>query len=232
MIPTKIKIWLCFVLSITTMNAQVIKTNNSGSQVDNAMITRSVTFNAADFSGSTIVTDVNILINWGIAQTACPAPSGAFAFSEETAFILVDPSGVIRVPLVVDAYDATGLGFAAGPTYSGFNSVVVSVTFDHQASVIAGVGDPVSGTFIPDYVSPTGFILNTFNGINAVGTWTLEIYDGNPGFPLCFDSYSLILNSQIGLPAELIQFMHPVSVKELQKSIGKLHQNLITITFY
>lgn len=166
---------------------QVTKTNSLGGLVDGQVVTRDVSFTAADFAGGTSVADVNVNVKWTMVDVGCP--SGVTGNNAESCFWLLSPSGT-KVVLTFDAFNTHGRGSAIPPTYTGNASVPVDLDFDDGAAALVGGSNPVSGSFRP--VEP----LNILNGENPIGSWQLKIADGQTNFPMCFTEMSISVQAQ------------------------------------
>lgn len=138
----------------------------------------SVTFSASDFPSGASITDVNILIDFLKTDGSCAAPLSGSAYHGETSFRLEAPDGT-RVVL------------ASTDTWSGNTAIQpVAVTFD-QAAAMPPSGTPVTGTF-----QPNGGNLDSFNGLDPVGTWVLQAGDTSGLDPLCVISYTITITAQ------------------------------------
>lgn len=106
---------------------------------------------------------------------------GGNPFNDEFSLVLVSPQGT-SVSLVND--------YESGETYSSANEYGgrVNVLFDDNAPMAVGGSSPVSVRFRPE--EP----LSTFMGEDPNGTWSLIIGDNFGGDPVCFYSYTLVIN--------------------------------------
>jgi len=133
-----------------------------------------VTFTASDFPLGCIISDVNVSISWLKTAGSCAAPGAGNSFHDETNFRLDGPTSQ-----VILAVPNTWFGAVSSPP--------VITVFDQAAGGIPS-GIPVSGTFLPNNGN-----LDSFNGLNALGTWNLSAGDTSSGDPLCISSYSVTI---------------------------------------
>jgi hypothetical protein len=186
----------------------VCKENLNGAVVDDGTITRTVTFQESDFTSclNNAIADIDVRIRWQMVDTDCDIPP-VFGFSEEAAFRIISPMGTF-VDIVQDAYGVI-LGAPIYPiTYQGFNSVDANVIYDDQAAVAAhGSGNPMSGSFRPH--NPFTPIL----GESPIGTWTLVIGDGSPGFPMCYREMEVCITCESIVPVEMSDLVISASGK-------------------
>ena len=182
----------CFFLSILmfgfafTAQAQTVTktyTAPSSISVDGngtyAFTLPSVNFAAADFTpGNTIVSDVNVQISWAKTDGSCTAPGTGNSFHNETNFRANGPTGN-QVILVQPG------------TYTGGGTIsTVSTTFDQAAATVVGGVNPTSGTFRPNNGN-----LNTYNGLAALGNYSISAGDTAGGDPLCITGYSITVTA-------------------------------------
>ena len=182
----------CFFLSILmfgfafTAQAQTVTktyTAPSSISVDGngtyAFTLPSVNFAAADFTpGNTIVSDVNVQISWAKTDGSCTAPGTGNPFHNETNFRANGPTGN-QVILVQPG------------TYTGGGTIsTVSTTFDQAAATVVGGVNPTSGTFRPNNGN-----LNTYNGLAALGNYSISAGDTAVGDPLCITGYSITVTA-------------------------------------
>ncbi len=133
-----------------------------------------VTFTASDFPLGCIISDVDISITWLKTDGTCVTPDIFCSFHEETNFRLDGPAAQVIL--------------AIPNTWSGcVDSPQVTTVFDQAAGGIPS-GTPVSGTFLPNNGN-----LDSFNGLNALGTWNLSAGDTAGSDPLCISSYSVTI---------------------------------------
>lgn len=133
-----------------------------------------VTFTTADFPAGSVITDVNVSINFLKTDGSCAAPATGGSFHDETNFRINSPSSSVIL---------------AGPgTWSGgVSSPAVTTVFDQSAATTPS-GTPVNGTFLP-----SGGDLNSFNSQSPFGTWVLWAGDTAGADPLCVNSYTVTI---------------------------------------
>jgi len=181
------------------LGAFATKSNSTTAFVDDAIITRSITFTAADFENRTIIGDLNLTIAFAKSNDQGFVPSSSAItpgtpYLDEIEFILSSPSGT-SVRLVSNDgswYDPVQSSFNNGN--SGFQG---EITFDQDASthVNANRDQLVSGTYLPANDLP-GQTLDAFNGESVVGTWELSIEDDEGLDGISFYSYSLAVHTR------------------------------------
>tara|TARA_R110000850_G_scaffold218852_1_gene344376 strand:- start:201 stop:4634 length:4434 start_codon:yes stop_codon:yes gene_type:complete len=138
-----------------------------------------VTFTTADFPAGSIITDVNVSINWLKTDGSCAAPATGGSFHNETNFRINNPSSN-----VILATPNTWSGGVSSPT--------VTTVFDQSAATTPS-GTPVNGTFLPN-----GGNLNNFNCQSPLGTWVLWAGDTAGADPLCVNSYTVTITAVMG----------------------------------
>lgn len=191
------------------IQAQVSKTNNTMACVNNSTADRIVNFTAGDFGGCTTIADVDITIHYRVTDNSGGNP-GAFGVHEDLDFKLISPTGTV-VPLVqhnrsapmgCGVLMACGAGGTCEASFVGsFTYIDGTVTLDQSAAAgpinrwnggaCATSEAPTSGTYQPH----EGRTLDSFNGENPVGNWTLRITDpfDNFGEWNCLMSYTLTI---------------------------------------
>ena len=176
---------LMFGLAFTAQAQTVTKTYTAPSSISvdgngtYAFTLPSVNFAAADFTpGNTIVSDVNVQISWAKTDGSCTAPGTGNSFHNETNFRANGPTGN-QVILVQPG------------TYTGGGTIsTVSTTFDQAAATVVGGVNPTSGTFRPNNGN-----LNTYNGLAALGNYSISAGDTAGGDPLCITGYSITVTA-------------------------------------
>ena len=176
---------LMFGLAFTAQAQTVTKTYTAPSSISvdgngtYAFTLPSVNFAAADFTpGNTIVSDVNVQISWAKTDGSCTAPGTGNSFHNETNFRANGPTG--NQVILVQPNTYTG-----GGTIS-----TVSTTFDQAAATVVGGVNPTSGTFRPNNGN-----LNTYNGLAALGNYSISAGDTAGGDPLCITGYSITVTA-------------------------------------
>ncbi|MCB0035634.1 MAG: cadherin repeat domain-containing protein, partial [Anaerolineales bacterium] len=171
--------------------ATISKINNTSGQADGSFITRTVTFDTADFSAGAQIESTTIAVRFEkIDGNSCAAGhQGGSAFNGEIYMYLESPAGT-QVPLVNDINDHA---VPAGPTTYNNTAYAgeVTVTFDDLAGTKAS-GLPTTGTFRPEGT------LASFNGEDPTmgnGEWILYIGDAVTNDALCFKSFTLTVNA-------------------------------------
>ena len=171
--------------------ATVSATNSIPGVADDSSFTRDVTFTAGDLGGQTIITDIDVTIDFAkFSNTVVLAP-----FYNQVEFVLTSPSGT-NFTLISNSggteivADDDFITFFQGS--GGYDGVV---TFDQSAAqpVDFNRNQIPSGTFRPD--DDTLNSLDLFNGESALGTFTLFIEDDSFGNPLRFDSFTVTLTT-------------------------------------
>jgi VCBS repeat-containing protein len=174
-----------FSLAASSWAQTVTKTNSTAAEVDAGSVERSVSFGAADFPASALVTNPVVTLDFahiddtGSGPTCGPPPvNGPLnERNDELGYDLRSPGGTTVSLIGFAAYAASGFGGR------------VSVTLDDTAaSALSGV--PTSGTFRPSQA------LSSFDGELASGTWTLVAKDSGGGDPLCHYGFSLTLTAE------------------------------------
>lgn len=174
----------------TPSKAVVIsKSNALFDTFDGSSINRSVSVAAADITmGSGLVTDVTIAVDFAkCADSISPDSGGGCdtpgdSFSEELQMTLRAPDGTAVLLVDFGTYNNGGLETA---------SARATVLFDDDASTTVG-GEPIqSGTF-----APVG-ALSDFDGLSALGNWTLTLTDDLFGQPGGFFSLTLTLETEM-----------------------------------
>ena len=178
---------LLFVVNIIAHAQTVTKTSNPSTttQVDGSgnygtVVPNSLTFSQSDFSAGCSITDVNVVIRWAKTDGTCTVPGSSNSFHAETSFRLDGPDGTQVVLIQPNTYTGTA-------TMS-----LITTTFDQSAGTLAGGVTPTGGTFRPNNGN-----LNSFNGTNGIGTWTLRAGDTGGGDPLCIDWWRVIITTTV-----------------------------------
>lgn len=187
----------------------VTATNSTTGFADNSNFLRTVTFLAGDFSGSSLITDLDVSITFAkhdgesfISEGSATATSTPFF--NEIEFVLTSPSGT-NITLISNDGDTE---IVAADNFESFNSGGTNVfsgtiLFDQSASNPVDV-DPdqvQAGAFRPD--DDLAGNLDSFIGEDAVGVWTLFIEDDVGADGLSFYEFSVIVNGggqQQGVP--------------------------------
>jgi MYXO-CTERM domain-containing protein len=166
----------------------ISKTNTTGGLADGSSFTRNITFTAADLGSETIITDLDVTIDFAKYSNTVPGWSGL----ADIEFVLTSPAGTSFTLVsnkdgteivAADAHDSLDAVFS-----TNFDS---AVTFDQSAAqpVNANRKTITPGTFRPD--DATQGSLDLFNGESALGTFSLFIEDDYAGNPLRFDAFTL-----------------------------------------
>lgn len=166
----------------------ITATNSTPGLFDASSDTRTVAFTGAEAGfGTGVITNVVISINFAKADGESfdpPFPGGA-PFYNEIVFRLTSPGGTI-----VNLINAGSFNVGSGQ-FDG------TITFDQSAAQVVNDNpdQPQAGTF-----RPIGD-LNTLNGENALGTWSLFIQDTTGADALRFRSFTLDVNTVNPVPA-------------------------------
>ncbi len=176
-------------LAVPGQAATVTATNTNGGVADGSSFTRDVTFTAGDLGGQTIITDLDVTIDFAKISAGC------IPFLDEIEFVLTGPAGT-NFTLISNSINTAIVAADNFDTFdSGFANFDGAVTFDQSAAPPVDF-DPnliPSGTFRPD--DDTQGSLNLFNGESALGTFTLFIQDDFTGGPLRFDAFTVTLTT-------------------------------------
>ncbi|MEO8393738.1 MAG: Calx-beta domain-containing protein [Chloroflexota bacterium] len=132
-----------------------------------------ITITTTDLPNLTTVVDVNVTVQIGKSSSLC-LPRVAVPGNESNS----------ALAMTLYAPNNTGVSlFSSGAFTTPGDFGIVTLTFDDAgASPVSGL--PTSGTF-----APTGQ-LSTFNGLNALGNWTVALSD-NTSQRRCIYSYSI-----------------------------------------
>jgi len=170
---------LAVLLTVASVQAQVLTTNWSGSFVNGGVVPDNdpsgltITESLAGWSGS--VSNVSVTLN---LTGGWNGDIYAYLYHDGVMSVLLNRVGTPA---------NSGLGYGD----SGFN---VTLTYDtafpsihnYQADTPTIIGGVVQGTWQPD-----GAGLNVFNGIDAAGTWSLYLADLNPGGVMTLNNFGL-----------------------------------------
>jgi hypothetical protein len=202
---------VAFGFGVGAANATLIsKSNSTFGGIDGTSINRDFVFSEGDFSDSSIVTKVTIEIDFSKCGQL-GGPGGCTDFSEflspgavesEMGFALISPDGT-SVALVENSGGNESFETGSFDTFinGGINLVHIVILFEDETTELGN--RPASGTF-----SPEGF-LSSFNGKDAVGTWSLFLEDDAPGDPLVFHEATLnitVLDDTVPEPGTLALF--------------------------
>jgi MYXO-CTERM domain-containing protein len=163
------------------LHADTTATDATPGLFDGSSGTRTVTFTGFEpgFGTGTIL-DLNISINFAKAdgESFDPPFSDLTAFFDEIHFHLTGPDGTVVHLIESLSWDiGTGLGAFDG-----------TITFDDEAALVVNFGPgPFAGSFLP--TGPGA--LSDFDGLSALGTWTLFIQDDFALDALRFRSFTL-----------------------------------------
>lgn len=164
----------------------VTKSNTTTGFADASVLTRNITFSAADFADNYFtIGDLDVTISFAKSNNDSFAPQASpinpgFPYFSEIDFLLTSPSGT-SVKLISNVGGSRS--FRRGN--DGFQGTLV---FDQSAALPVNfdVDNITAGTYRPAAES-----LDAFNGENVTGTWTLTIGDSVARDGLSFYSYSL-----------------------------------------
>ena len=171
---------------VGSASAVVTRSNNTTGFFDGSSGTREIIFSAGDFSGSSgTIQDLDISIAFAKSNDSSFVPEGTsirsgMPFFDEIEFVLTSPDGT-AVPLI--NFDS----FLDGT--DGFQGTLV---FDQSAANPVNI-DPTTitaGTYRP---ASDGGSLDSFNGLNPIGTWSLAITDDVSLDGLSFYNYEISL---------------------------------------
>ncbi|MGE0561299.1 MAG: SprB repeat-containing protein, partial [Flavobacteriales bacterium] len=162
------------------VSAQVSKTNSTPLTLSSGPVSgsRTFAFTAGDFGGCSSLTEVEISITMTMGSGAldCNAAGDPYSVQEDLGLRLTSPTGT-SVDILFDKWDY--FEPSLGNTLSSFVTVPIStILFDDDAASLIG-GD--WNTFAGGSARPVE-PFSTFDGQNAVGTWTLSMCDGNAQF--------------------------------------------------
>jgi len=183
----------------------VSQTNGTDGFVDEASITRDVTFGPGDFPGSSFITDVDVSIFFAKSDDESFVDIGGTLgsgtpFFNEIEFVLTSPDGT-NVTLIsndegseIVAADGAE-SFNTGNGSGGFQGTIV---FDQSAANDVNVNPDLvqAGTFRPD--DDLAGNLDSFLGASAIGTWSLFIEDDVGSDGLSFYEYTVTVSTDDG----------------------------------
>ena len=177
---------LAFVAADSDGSITVTKTNNTGATVDNSSVDQTVSFSAADFAGmSTLVAKITVTITFAKASLGAKLRPGY----NEVGFTIASATNseqLIRG-------NGGGGTFKKGDKGTSFDG---TITFDMGAAAPVNVDNNLiqAGTFQPDPGD-----LDNFLDEDAIGDWTLTIYDAKDNAkgntPLTVDSWSVSITT-------------------------------------
>ena len=140
-----------------------------------------LTFSTADFPCGSVVTDVNVIVEWAKADGACASPGTGCANLEEVSFALQGPSATVNL--------------ATPGTWGGCGSTgSIPIAFNQGYGLLLPGAPPAAGTY-----SPSGGNLNTMNFTSPFGTWSLLAGDDMLGAPLCVTYYTITISAATAL---------------------------------
>lgn len=170
----------CALLAASAQAGIVSQTDSTFGVFDSSFGTRTYAF------GAGTVTDVNISVTLAkcddpaLSATGTSCTGTGTPFNNEIDLLLTSPLGT-SVRLLGNNQQYT--------TGSAPGSGVQTLTFDDAAAALAGGAVVSSGTFKPFE------LLSLFNGIDALGNWTLTVRDVTGGDPLMYFSSTLTLTT-------------------------------------
>ncbi|MEM1332914.1 MAG: Ig-like domain-containing protein [Actinomycetota bacterium] len=188
----------------------VVETSTEFRAVDNSVATATspfvlpVTVDAGDVPAGEVVVDVDVTLDFqSISGGDCGDPTampptaptnvGANNQNNEIGYALLAPDGTRVVVQPPNNSNMVG-GVEMGPWTSADDPGRVQSTFDDEAAAVPGV-TPETGSFRPFQA------LNAFDGLAAVGDWTLQVWDSAGGDFNCHFGWTLTLTTGPASPS-------------------------------
>ncbi len=172
--------------SFAFATTQTYQNNTLGNGADNGSINRQITVGPTDFPAGEVIFSVVASVGFakiddaGVGVGRCnPILDGpGSVFNTQASQTLTSPAATVVNLFTPGTYTGT-------ITHGG----TVLVNFDQTAGSVVGGVAPQSGTF-----RPTGN-LNSYDGQNPAGNWTLTLSDNAVNDPHCFSSLSLTIRT-------------------------------------